>query len=201
VHNRVKSMNESIYYNVDALHTAISEDRMVAFRYFDIGVDKKRIYRSEGEVYEVSPVSLVWDNDNYYLVALSDKGAVRHYRVDKMDKIRVLEQPRSPESAAMSGDMEAYKRRTFSMFGGEEEVITVEFERELAGAMMDRFGTDIIISPAGGSRYSFAAAVVVSPQLYAWISAFGGRAAITAPDWVVQDMKEHLAKVLAGLPG
>ncbi|MBS6162288.1 MAG: WYL domain-containing protein, partial [Clostridiales bacterium] len=74
VGNRVKTMNESIYYNVDKLHTAIYDDKKISFRYTDWAVDftagarVKRQVRKNGRRYAVSPWALTWNNENYYLV-------------------------------------------------------------------------------------------------------------------------------------
>ena len=64
---RVKSMNESIYYSIDTIHTAISQDRQIAFRYFEWTMEKTVRYRRDGQLYERSPYALVWDDENYYL--------------------------------------------------------------------------------------------------------------------------------------
>ena len=64
-------MNESIYYNVDKLHTAIGSNHMVTFRYFEYNMRKERVFRREGKRYRVSPYGLIWDNENYYLAGLA----------------------------------------------------------------------------------------------------------------------------------
>ena len=60
VANRIKTMNESIYYNVDEIHTGIAQDRKIRFRYFDYTVAKERQFRHDGAFYEVSPYALTW---------------------------------------------------------------------------------------------------------------------------------------------
>lgn len=76
---------ESIYYNVDRIHTAIAENSRITFQYFQWNVDKKMELRHDGALYEVSPWSLSWDDVNYYLIAYdSNEGIIKHFRVDKM---------------------------------------------------------------------------------------------------------------------
>ena len=41
VADRIKAMNESIYYNVDKLHAAITGNRQIVFRYFEWTVSKE----------------------------------------------------------------------------------------------------------------------------------------------------------------
>ena len=67
VAGRVKTMNESIYYNVDRIHSAIADNFQITFQYFQWNVDKKMELRHNGIWYKVSPWSLSWDDENYYL--------------------------------------------------------------------------------------------------------------------------------------
>ena len=92
---RVKTMNESIYYNIDKLHTAIGEGKQIRFQYFQWTVEKKEALRRDGGWYCVSPWHLRWDDENYYLIAYdAEADRVKHYRVDKMKRITLLEAPR-----------------------------------------------------------------------------------------------------------
>ena len=81
VSGRIKVMNESIYYNVDKLHTAIAGQRVITFKYFDYDIARQKVFRQEGKRYVVSPYGLIWNSENYYLVAF-DHGhrELRHYR-------------------------------------------------------------------------------------------------------------------------
>ena len=93
VTNRVKTINESIYYNVDRLHAAIAENRQVSFKYFDYDVKKEKVFRKNGDKYTVSPYGLSWDDENYYLITFSTKyNGFTHYRVDRMIDIDLLDE-------------------------------------------------------------------------------------------------------------
>ncbi|MFR0925249.1 MAG: helix-turn-helix transcriptional regulator [Butyricicoccaceae bacterium] len=91
VSERVKTLNEQIYYNIDALHAAISNDVQITFRYFNWVLNfsaSPRIqkqYRRDGARYRVSPWALTWDNENYYLIASITMPVNPPHRVDKMD--------------------------------------------------------------------------------------------------------------------
>ena len=182
VRNRVKSMNESVYYHVDEISSAISADRMIRFRYFEFTVDKERRYRRDGARYEVSPFALLWDNENYYLLAWDDgAGQLRHYRVDKMTDIRAADSPRKGKAAFAAVDMSAYTQHVFGMFGGEQRQVRLRFANHLAGAVLDRFGRELILVPDGDAHFIISVSAAVSPQFFAWVFGFGREAELLSP--------------------
>ena len=193
VRNRVKSMNESVYYNVDALSTAITRNHRVHFLYFEFNVNKERQYRHDGAVYEVSPYALLWDNENYYLLAYdAAAGKLKHYRVDKMTDIEETDDPREGREAFAAVDMSAYSTRVFGMFAGEERSVTIRFAAHLAGAVLDRFGPDTMLIPQGDGSFTVTVPAVVSPRFLAWVFGFGTEAEILSPPDVRQQMKDML---------
>lgn len=194
VAGRVKTMNESIYYNIDKLHAAISDNRAVSFRYFDYNVYKEKVFRKEGRRYVVSPWGLLWDNENYYLVGCDHgKGAVRHYRVDKMASLSVTAFPRLEDGRDM--DMTGYARKHFGMFSGREGEITLRCRRQLVGVVLDRFGQEIILAPDGQAHFTVTVPVVVSPQFLGWLFGLGDGVEIRAPQWAREAMEAQLAAV------
>ena len=198
VKNRIKTMNESIYYNVDEIHTGIAQNRKIRFRYFDYTVNKERHFRRDNGFYVVSPFALTCDDENYYMVAYdTDAAIIKHFRVDKMIDIETIDEPRDGKEAYDALDMAIYARKVFGMFSGEEEHVRMRFDNQLVGAVLDRLGRDIILIPDGDSHFTVIADVVVSPQFFAWICGFRNLAQIIGPDGVVQKMREHVADVMA----
>lgn len=196
--DRVKSMNESIYYNVDALHQTISSERQVEFRYFDYTVSKERRFRRNGGLYRVSPYALIWDNQRYYLLGWDgDAAAFKHYRVDRMVEIRESSQKREGEAAFAQLDMDRYVQQTFDMFGGQPALVNLEFDESMAGVVIDRFGKDTIIISSGQDSFTVDVKVAVSPRFYAWVAGLGGACRILGPPEVRRGMKEHLQKIAA----
>ena len=196
VSGRIKHMNESIYYSVDAIHTAIAEDKQIEFKYFDYNIQKKKIYRHDSTVYTISPFALTWDSENYYMIGYDSKAEkIKHYRVDRMEKISVSHLDREGHNAFDEHDMNVYTRRTFSMYGGEEINIEMEFDNKLVGVVIDRFGKDVFIVPHGQDHFRISAPVVVSPQFYAWVFGLGSEAKIIGPKEVAEGMKKQLASV------
>ena len=76
VGNRIKTMNESIYYNVDEIHQAISQNRMIRFHYYEWTPEKKMHLRRNGKIYEISPWGLSWDDENYYMVGYDNDAEI-----------------------------------------------------------------------------------------------------------------------------
>lgn len=198
VKNRIKTMNESIYYNVDELHRGIAENRKIRFHYFEYTVRKERRFRRDGAWYVLSPYALSWDDENYYLVGFdSEAGIIKHFRVDKMADIEVTEEPRDGEEIYAALDMGVYARKTFGMFTGEETSVRLRFEKDLVGAVIDRLGRDVMLVPDGEDHFTVRTDVIVSPQFFAWVLGFGNKAKILGPESVVRKLREHLNQVTA----
>ena len=198
VANRIKTMNESIYYNVDAIHSGISNNRKIRFRYFDLTVKKERRYRKDGAWYVVSPYALTWDDENYYLVAFdSQADQIKHYRVDKMTDIDALEERRDGQAAYDDLDMAVYARKVFGMFAGREEPVRLRFDSRLVGAVLDRLGQEATLFADGEDHFTVTTSVVPSPQFFAWIFGFGDLAQVLGPETVVRQMREQLDQVQA----
>ena len=185
--NRVKTMNEQIYYNVDKIHDAIAANKQITFRYFNLDVNKKKVYRKDGGLYIESPVSLTWDDENYYLITYKEKyESYTHYRVDKMEMIELTEEDRVLPGKPF--DLSTYSKTMFQMFGGEETDVSIEFDNELVGVVFDRFGTDIPIIKKDENRFICHVKVAISPHFLSWVMSFGKQAKIISPDNVVEEM-------------
>ncbi len=193
---RVKTINESIYYNVDKLHEAIASDSQIRFRYYRWNVRKEMELRRDGAWYQNSPWGLMWDDENYYLVAFSSEdGKIRHYRVDKMLDISIVNERREGKQEFKAFDLPHYTRSLFGMFGGEEKKVTIEAANDMVGVMIDRFGKDIIIAPIGEERFRITVNVAVSRQFLGWIIALGEDVKITGPADVVEMMREEAIRL------
>ncbi len=193
--NRVKSPNEQIYYNVDVLYNAIGRGKQVAFQYQEYGLDKKLHLRRSGEMYRVSPYLLTWDYENYYLIAWHTRyEELSHFRVDKMCNIEITEEDcRSIERPL---DAAEYAKRTFSMFAGKQERVTIWFDMSMIGKVIDRFGDQISITQNEASSFICAVEVAVSLPFFAWLFQFGEMAKVISPDWVKHEMYSLLEKTL-----
>lgn len=196
VSNRIKHENESIYYNVDKIHNAINADKKLSFLYFDWTPDKQKQLRRGGARYEVSPWALSWEDENYYMIGYdSESDMIKHYRVDKMEAIESEKVKREGEERFESFDMAVYSKKVFGMFGGREETVTLRVKNEHAGAVIDRFGSDVPMIPGRDGFFSVRVQAFVSPVFYSWIFAFGDGVRITAPEHVIRGFYEMAEKI------
>ena len=202
VQNQVKNTNESIYYNVDEIHRAISENRQISFQYTEWTVSKERHLKKNGERYQISPWQMVWQDGNYYLVGVDEKsGIVKHYRVDKMLKIVIEKEFRNGAILFEKFDSAKFASGSFVMFGGREENISLEFENHLVGVMIDRFGHDIMIMAKDNEHSVTRVQVSVSSQFYGWLAALGNDVKVLSPENVRKEYRDFLKKALENYEG
>lgn len=198
VSHRIKTMNESIYYAVDDIHEAIGRHAKISFQYFEWNEKKEKQLRHGGKVYEVSPFALTWDYENYYLIAYDgESGRIKHYRVDKMLRLRVLDQPREGEALFSDFDVGLYAKKTFGMYGGEECTVVLRCRNGLAGIIVDRFGTDTVFLRADDSHFDVHVRVAISPLFLSWVMNFGSDIRILSPDSVKEQCLKLARDVIA----
>jgi len=203
VANRIKTMNESIFYNIDTIHSAITQGRKISFKYFEWKVDftgKEKIkknYRKGGEKYLISPWALTWDNQYYYMIGFdTDASMIKHYRVDKMTQIEISQQVRDGQSSFEKFDIGLYSKRLFGMFSGGEMMVRLRFTNDLIGVVIDRFGNDIFINKEDDEHFTVTVKIAVSPQFLSWIFGFGNKVKILYPDEVVAAFKNQVKEAL-----
>lgn len=194
---RVKAQEEHSFAGLDVLHEAIAQNKQIRFRYFDWGIDLQKKFRDK--TYTASPYALLWDDENYYLVAHSERHGLTHYRVDKMENICLTEQARILGEDYKKFDPASYAKETFGMFRGERQQLKLRFEASLAGVVADRFGRDIILIPDGDAHFIFTVNIALSPNFLGWLCSFGGRANIVFPDSAVETYRTFCQTVLASI--
>ena len=201
VQGRIKTMNESIFYNVDEIHKAIDKDSRIYFKYMQWGKDKKLNPKTDdaGNVkqYEASPWALTWDDENYYMIAFDHADStIKHYRVDKMEKITIAEEKREGKEEFKTFDIAQYANKNFGMFRGTEEKVILTFPEELVGVFLDRFGKDIPVVEIEKGILKTTVNVFVSNQFFGWIFGLGPKVTILGPEEVrekyIKTVKETL---------
>ena len=200
INDRVKTMNESVYYNVDDIHTAINENKKIRFKYYKWDVNMKLVPRHNGDWFVVSPWALTWNDENYYLVAYDDiDKKIKHYRVDKMMQIIVEDDRRAGKEEFKNFDMAAYSKATFGMYQGIKKIVRIEFANYMCGVFIDRFGKDITIMKVDDEHSVINVNVNVSPQFFGWILSLGKDVKVVGPEDVVEEMKKQAEEFLGNL--
>ncbi|RHR27560.1 WYL domain-containing protein [Clostridium sp. AF19-22AC] len=198
VANRIKAMNESIYYNIDKIYASIASNQQILFRYFEWTIEKTTRLKKGGEPYQVSPWALTWDDENYYLIGYDvDAGILKHFRVDKMLDIETLGEPRVGKEEFGRFDLAHYTKKTFGMFGGEEETLRIRFHNKYIGVVIDRFGKDVSVRPDGEESFTARVDVAVSGQFFGWLTGLGKDVRILSPVYVA-DMYLDFLKEITG---
>ena len=194
--NRVKAMNEGIYYNTDVIHSAILNNKKIKFKYLEWTIDEAKMklvktFRNNGSFYLVSPCSLTWHNENYYLIAFDSESAMlKHYRVDKISGITLAEEPRERTVKTKKFDITEYVKKTFGMFGGMHEAkVTLEFSNKLMGVVADRFGNNTSIVRIGKNKFRVDIDAVISPLFFAWLFGFGTEVKIITPKKIAEEYR------------
>ncbi len=188
IDRRVKSMNETIYYNVDAIQEAIGRNLQITFRYFDWGMDGQRHYREKE--YVASPYGICQNNENCYLIAYSDRHKITHYRVDRMTDISLTEKQRVPCPELAGPRLVEHANQQFQMFNGDVLRVKLRFHRDLTNVVVDRFGIGTMLIPDGENHFTFSAEVAVSDLFLSWVIGFGDKAQILHPQSVADQCRK-----------
>ena len=198
INDRVKTMNESVYYNVDDIHTAINQNKKIRFKYFKWDINTKLVPRHNGDWFIVSPWALTWDDENYYMIAYDPLSAgIRHYRVDKMEQITLTDQRREGRQLFRDRfNAAAYTRKIFGMFSGARVPVRLRFARRLAGVVVDRFGAEVMLIPEDAAHFTFTAEIAVSPLFFGWLAGFGAEAELLSPQQVRDDYVNYCKRIL-----
>ena len=197
VSGRAKSENEQGYYIVDAIHEAIDTHRKIQLIYADYDVNKKHYITNGGAPYTVSPYTLVWDGDYYYLRGFCDeRQAVRTFRID-----RVAEQPKILNQIAVPPPEDyspaQYSKCVFRMFDTDQpEEVQLQCHVSTMKYLIDNFGMDVKTEAIDEDSFRATVLVCTSSTFYRWIFGFNGKIKILGPEAVKTAYREMLQKAL-----
>ena len=201
--NTCKHTNESVYYNVDRIEEAIIGKKKINFHYFHLNEKAEREYvkdaGGEKKLYTVEPVALIFNEDNYYLMAHSSKypGKTANYRIDRMERVEVLEESKlSKRALALINKAAAFTEQAFKMYGGKQVEVALSFSRDLLGPVYDKFGEDIPVAFCGGEECTAEVEVQVSPTFFGWLAQFGNKMQVVSPASVKDAYRQHIREIL-----
>lgn len=197
VANRVKTINEKIYYNIQTLHEAIKSGRQISFLYFSNDIKGKKVYKRGGERYIMSPYSLAWEDENYYCIGYyKTYQSISNFRVDRMEDIQCIDEPIIMDK---SFNITEYSKKVFGMFRGESVRAKLQFDNSLTNVVMDKFGRGVTMHKVDENSFYISYEINVSPTFLAWMFQFGDKARIISPESLKNEMREHIKSVLSGL--
>lgn len=203
VTNRVKTLNEKIYYSVDSLHQAINTGCKISFYYYKWEISQnsnqkiEKTRRNNGEKYTVSPWALSWDDENYYLIAydsVADK--IKHYRVDKMENVEVLKkEKRDGKDVFSKFNMAVYSKQVFGMFGGELTDVKLRFDNSLVGVVVDRFSKNVPTIKNSDNTFEISTKLMLSPTFYGWLFGLKDKAQILSPKFAKDEFLSYIEDI------
>ena len=194
--NTRKHRNESIYYNVGFLEDALQKHQKVSFYYFDLDENGERIYRKKKKLYQVEPMALVFNEDNYYLMCFSSKyDGICNYRVDRMEQVSILDEPVSADAIITSESLSSYTEQVFKMYGGPTENAVLQFDKSLIGVVHDKFGEDTKMICLDKNNCVATVQIQISPTFWGWIFQFTDKMQILSPQSLVEDYKRQCKKI------
>jgi predicted DNA-binding transcriptional regulator YafY len=192
VDSSIKSESPFIRLAIHDLHQAISERRIITFQYGRYDIDKEFNLSHGGSLYKVKPYALTWANDFYYLIAYYyDAGEIRHYRVDRLRNVEVMNESFPYEAF----DVSKYVQSTFHMFAGDEEWIKIKFHNQLINVIIDKFGKNVDIKKQDEDHFILSTKARISGGLVNWILSFGSKAKVISPVSLSNTVKQEIANM------
>ena len=191
--NTTKSVNEEIFDTVSTITDCIEKYKKVEFKYFDYNISGKRAYRKDEKVYKVNPVATIFSDDKYYLLCYDDKHSnLAHYRIDRMDNVKLSVEDITPSDKAEVANIQKHKRQLFGMYNGEESEVTIEADISLTGAVYDKFGFGTKLTACPNNRFRFSTVVQLSPVFFGWCCSFGDMLRVIAPKRILFSLNEYI---------
>lgn len=192
---KAKSDNNKIYFIIDILNDAINKGKKVKFKYHDYNHNKEKVFKNNGEAYEISPYALYWSEDNYYVVGYSEKRkSINTFRVDRVNKPKILDVDSLPQPENFN--IADFGNKVFNMFTGEEYKVGLECKNEVMKYIIDKFGESAEISIVNEEKFSVNVVVEVSPTFFSWVFQFVGKIKILGPNNVKEEFNNMLKENL-----
>ena len=209
VEGRVRTQQESALPQVGLVQRAIHLRRQISFGYCDFGCDLRRHPRQdesgEPKDYQESPLRVVYSEGNYYMLAYNQRhDGIVTYRIDRMARIRILDEPAISNQLTSNFDGAGWASRSFSMYSGKTVAVTFLVDSSVMNAFVDRFGSAMVVVPlendtaAGAELARVTTHVMDAPTLYGWVTQFGTKVRIESPAELARGFCEHLANTLTG---
>ena len=181
--DRIRRPKKNMLDSLNLIRDAMKQDVKICFKYTTHTLKGfSKIYRRKGEDYIVSPFRVVLSEGNHYLIGYDAKyKRIMSYRVDRIENLRYMDEPREGEKKYIRMGISDYARQTFGLFiGPEAKRITLLCDNDILDTMIERFGTDknAEYKRVDEDHFSITTAIVNSPVFYGWVCGLGGKVII-----------------------
>ncbi len=187
-----KTPNNGVYYTIDTIYQALSQQSPLAFCYYHYGPFHQKVYHQDHHEIICSPYGLVYREEHYYLLGYSASHPdqpVCHFRVDRMEGAHLAaQQPFRPKAAGL--DLEQYSAGLFSMFGGQLSRARIRCTETGLKILYDRFGLDIPVEFFEDGSYLALVEVVPGPVFYGWVMGLSREMRLTGPQELVEECQK-----------
>ncbi len=191
-----KQGNNDVLNTIRVIEESFRNQTQISFLYFKHDENGNRIYQHEGERYFVDPIALIYTDDNYYLRCYNSLRGNRNYRIDRIADVQLEEGIISDNALVSADELATYTSKTFKMYGGEENEITLEFDESLADVIFDQFGMNTKITRINETTLSTKVNVQISGTFWGWLFQFPEKMRITEPESVIEKCKEWTDKFI-----
>ena len=192
--------SESItLYEIDKIFRAIDTQTKFSFRYFDLDENRNKIYRHDGNRYHVEPLTLIPNDNHYYLICYDETTELklRTYRIDRMTDVDVkgFSEPISEEAMLMKKTLPSHTNQIFRMYNGPVKLVTLEFSDKLIGNIFDKFGTEVKITRISDHTCRITEEIQISPPFLGWLFQFSGDMKLLGPQDVIEFYTNRCASI------
>lgn len=195
--DQIKHNNERIYYNIDAISSAVINKKKISFCYFDYQHNGQKTYNQNGKRYEVNPLGIVYPGDYLYLLGFHDEcGTLINYRIDRMDEVNEEAQDISEHKLYKDFDINT---GLFSVCSGERVEVSLTFPLSLIGVVIDKFGENIRPTRLSNDKCLLRIVVNVNNSFFSWLTTFEGQIAIRGPESVKEKYKRFIENLIKSI--
>lgn len=182
-------VNKQLFYTIEILDEAIDTGRQVAFFYNAYRADKTLAPRldqhGEPRRYIINPYQMVATNGHFYLICNYDKYRnVSYYRLDLITDAELLNTPVKPlkrvKGLEQGLDLPRRMAEHIYMCGGDTALVTFRATAAIVNDIIDWFGLDARISPAGDNTVEVSVRVNLDAMFF-WAMQYGLHTEVLAP--------------------
>ena len=183
----IKHDCDSVEDNLWQLVNCINEKREISIDYYRM--DRKWV------THRLRPASVMFTDYYFYLIAFLTEGKTEkpyYFRIDRIRQITVHRKKFATEDTP-AFDEGLLRQRSLFMFPGKLQTIRFEFTGPSVQAVLDKLPTAKIIE-RDGKKYLIEAEVYGN-GIKMWLLSQGGWVKVLAPQDLVEEMKEEIAKM------